>query len=143
MRTVTGTPGMKGAAPAPAASPATATASATGTVTAALEAAPNERNVAPHLPGDVVDEVCKRLRRAGGQVGAVERMLAEGRDCREVITQLSAAIRALEQAGFRLLAGGLSSCLEQAGEAGEAGEAGGVSAGDARALFEELFLKLS
>lgn len=67
-------------------------------------------------------------------------MLAEGRDCREVITQLSAAIRALEQAGFRLLAGGLSSCLEQAGEAGEAG---GVSAGDARALFEELFLKLS
>ncbi|MDA8183775.1 MAG: metal-sensitive transcriptional regulator [Actinomycetota bacterium] len=84
--------------------------------------------------------MCKRLRRAGGQVGAVERMLAEGRDCREVITQLSAAIRALEQAGFRLLAGGLSSCLEQAGEAGEAG---GVSAGDARALFEELFLKLS
>ena len=95
------------------------------------------------LPDDVVKDARRRLHRAAGQVEAVDRMLAEGRDCREVITQLSAAIRALEQAGFRLLAGGLSSCLEQAGEAGEAGEAGGVSAGDARALFEELFLKLS
>ncbi len=34
------------------------------------------------LPNDVVDDVRKRLRRAAGQVQAVERMLAEGRECR-------------------------------------------------------------
>jgi DNA-binding FrmR family transcriptional regulator len=63
------------------------------------------------LPEDVVEDVRKRLRRATGQVQAVERMLAEGRECREVITQLSAANRALEQAGFKLIAAGLQYCL--------------------------------
>ncbi len=88
----------------------------------------------PELPVEVVADVRKRLRRAAGQVAGVERMLGEGRDCREVVTQLSAAIRALEQAGFRLLAGGLTSCIET-------GQSG--SGTEARELFEELFLKLS
>lgn len=39
-------------------------------------------------------------------------MLAEGRDCREVLAQLSAATKALEQAGFRLVAAGLTYCME-------------------------------
>ena len=56
------------------------------------------------LPDEVVDDVRKRLRRAAGQVQAVERMLAEGKECRDVVTQLSAATKALEQAGFRLIA---------------------------------------
>ncbi len=64
------------------------------------------------LPEDVVDDLRKRLRRAGGQVTAVERMLAEGRECRDIVTQLSAAINALEQAGFRLVASGLTYCIE-------------------------------
>ena len=64
------------------------------------------------FPDEVVDDVRKRLRRAAGQVQAVERMLAEGQECRDVVTQLSAATRALEQAGFRLIASGLTYCLE-------------------------------
>jgi DNA-binding FrmR family transcriptional regulator len=64
------------------------------------------------LPNDVVDDVRKRLRRAAGQVQAVERMLAEGRECREVVTQLSAATKALEQAGFKIIAAGLTYCIE-------------------------------
>ena len=64
------------------------------------------------LPDEVVDDVRKRLRRAAGQVQAVERMLAEGRECRDVVTQLSAATKALEQAGFKLIAAGLTYCLE-------------------------------
>lgn len=64
------------------------------------------------LPDEVVDDVRKRLRRAAGQVQAVERMLAEGQECRDVITQLSAATKALEQAGFKLVAAGLTYCLE-------------------------------
>jgi DNA-binding FrmR family transcriptional regulator len=54
-------------------------------------------------------------------VAAVEAMLAEGRECRDVVTQLSAAIKALEQTGFRLIASGLTYCLENPEEAAESG----------------------
>ncbi|HEX4778346.1 MAG TPA: metal-sensitive transcriptional regulator, partial [Acidimicrobiia bacterium] len=69
------------------------------------------------LPGEIVEDVRKRLRRAAGQVQAVERMLAEGRECRDVVTQLSAATKALEQAGFKLVAAGLTYCIENPDEA--------------------------
>jgi len=69
------------------------------------------------LPAEIVDDVRKRLRRAAGQVQAVERMLGDGRECREVITQLTAATRALERAGFKLVAAGLTFCLEHPEEA--------------------------
>lgn len=39
-------------------------------------------------------------------------MLTEGRDCREVVTQLSAANKALEQAGSTLVAAGLTWCIQ-------------------------------
>jgi len=64
------------------------------------------------LPEDVTADVRKRLRRAAGQVQAVERMLGEGRECRDVVTQLSAATKALEQAGFALVAASLAYCIE-------------------------------
>lgn len=86
------------------------------------------------FPPEVVTEVRTRLRRAAGQVQAVERMLDEGRDCTEVITQLSAAIHALEQAGYRLLAAGLASCFAAAG---------GKPNQEAQELFEKLFSKLA
>jgi DNA-binding FrmR family transcriptional regulator len=69
------------------------------------------------LPAEVVEDVRKRLRRATGQVQAVERMLGEGRECRDVVTQLSAATRALEQAGFKLIAAGLTYCVQNPAEA--------------------------
>jgi DNA-binding FrmR family transcriptional regulator len=64
------------------------------------------------LPEEVVEDVRKRLRRVAGQVEGIERMLAEGRECRDVITQLAAASKALDRAGFRLVASGLSYCIE-------------------------------
>ena len=73
------------------------------------------------LPDDVVAELRTRLRRVEGQVRGVEAMLADGRECRDVVTQLSAANRALEQVGFRLLASGLRYCLENPQESSEAG----------------------
>jgi len=73
------------------------------------------------LPDEVVEDLRKRLRRAGGQVQAVETMLAEGRECRDIVTQLSAANKALEQVGFRLIASGLTYCLEHPDEAAESG----------------------
>lgn len=73
------------------------------------------------LPADVVSDVRKRLRRVAGQVQGVERMLDEGRECRDVVTQISAATKALEQAGFQLVAAGLSYCIEHPDEAEAAG----------------------
>lgn len=69
------------------------------------------------MPDDVVADVRRRLRRAGGQVHAVERMLDEGRECREVVTQISAATKALERAAFKLVAAGLTYCVERPDEA--------------------------
>ena len=87
------------------------------------------------LPADIVDDVRKRLRRAAGQVEAVERMLAEGQECRDVVTQLSAATRALEQAGFKLVAAGLTYCLEHPDQA----EADGYPL----ETIERMFMKLA
>jgi DNA-binding FrmR family transcriptional regulator len=87
------------------------------------------------IPNEVVDDVRKRLRRAAGQVHAIERMLVEGRECRDVVTQISAATKALEQAGFKLLAAGLTYCVERPEEA----EADGYALDD----VERLFLKLA
>ena len=49
----------------------------------------------------------RRLRQVEGQVRGIQQMLADGRDCRDVVTQMSAANKALEQAGFVLVAAGL------------------------------------
>jgi DNA-binding FrmR family transcriptional regulator len=38
-------------------------------------------------------------------------MLEEGRDCQDVVHQLAAVSRAVDKAGFRLVAGGLRSCV--------------------------------
>ena len=69
------------------------------------------------LPQELVKEVRTRLRRIEGQVRGIERMLEEGRECRDVVTQLAAAARALDQAGFRLVSAGLTFCLEHPDEA--------------------------
>jgi DNA-binding FrmR family transcriptional regulator len=87
------------------------------------------------LPEEVTNEVRTRLRRVAGQVEGVERMLADGRECREVLAQLSAATKALEQAGFRLVAAGLTYCLEHPAEAEADGY--GVEA------VQKMFMKLA
>ena len=51
-----------------------------------------------------------RLKRAQGQLGAVIRMLEEGRDCKDTVTQLAAVSKALDRAGFAIIASGLEQC---------------------------------
>jgi DNA-binding FrmR family transcriptional regulator len=91
--------------------------------------------VGMQMPDEVVDDVRKRLRRAAGQVQAVERMLAEGKECRDVVTQLSAATKALEQAGFKLVAAGLTYCLENPEDA--------AADGYPLETVERMFMKLA
>jgi DNA-binding FrmR family transcriptional regulator len=57
------------------------------------------------------DEVVRRLRRVEGQLGGIVKMIEDGRDCADIVTQLAAASRALDRAGFRLLASGMRQCL--------------------------------
>jgi len=73
------------------------------------------------LPDEVVKDLGLRLRRIEGQVHAVEQMLADGRECRDIVTQLRAATKALEQVGFRLVAGGLTYCIQHPEESAESG----------------------
>ena len=60
---------------------------------------------------EVVRAVIKRLRRAEGQLAGVIRILEAGRDCADVVTQLAAVSKALDRAGFAIVASGLQQCL--------------------------------
>ena len=81
----------------------------------------------------VVGDVIKRLRRAEGQLAGVIRMMEAGRDCEDVVTQLAAVSRALDKAGFAIIATGLEQCITAGNESGAVD----------RARLEKLFLSLA
>ncbi len=60
-----------------------------------------------------------RLKRAHGQLAGVLRMLEEGRECEDIVMQLSAVSKAVDRAGFGLVALGLRQCIAEEGEAPE------------------------
>jgi DNA-binding FrmR family transcriptional regulator len=76
----------------------------------------------------------RRLRRVEGQVRGVQQMLSARRDCRDVVTQIAAANKALEQAGFVLVAAGLTWCLEDPRRSAAAG----YDIGDVQKMFLKL-----
>jgi DNA-binding FrmR family transcriptional regulator len=84
---------------------------------------------------DAIAAVLNRLRRAQGQLAGVISMIEQGRDCKEVVTQLAAVSRALDRAGFKIVATGLRECL--AGESADGGEPMN------EAELEKLFLALA
>ena len=59
-----------------------------------------------------LDAISKRLKRAHGQMGAVVRMLDEGRTCEEVVTQMAAVGKAINTAAFTLIAANLKECMK-------------------------------
>jgi DNA-binding FrmR family transcriptional regulator len=86
------------------------------------------------IPEEVIDDIRRRLHRVSGQLAGIERMLDDGRECKDVVPQISAATRALEQAGFKLVAAGLTYCLAHPDEA--------EAAGYPLDVVEKMFLKL-
>lgn len=84
---------------------------------------------------DTVNAVLARLRRVHGQLGGVIAMIEQGRECKEIVTQLAAVSRALDRAGFKIVAAGLRECVS------------GVSADGGspmtEAELEKLFLALA
>ncbi len=77
--------------------------------------------------------VINRIKRARGQLDGVLRMLEEGRDCEDVVTQIAAVSRALDRAGFAVVATGLQQCLT---------DGDGLDSVDAKKM-EKLFLSLA
>jgi DNA-binding FrmR family transcriptional regulator len=51
-----------------------------------------------------------RLVRVQGQIAGIVKMLDEGRDCTDLLTQLAAASTALNRAGFAIFATGMQHC---------------------------------
>jgi DNA-binding FrmR family transcriptional regulator len=82
---------------------------------------------------DSVTAVLNRLRRAQGQLAGVISMIEQGRDCKDVVTQLAAVSRALDRAGFKIVASGLRDCISGDGPGGALTEA----------ELERLFLALA
>ena len=83
-------------------------------------------------PGEMAP-VINRIKRAQGQLAGVLRMLEEGQECEDVVTQLAAVSRALDRAGFAIVASGLQQCLTRGD---------GVDGVDVKKL-ETLFLSLA
>lgn len=65
-----------------------------------------------HASADV-EATLNRLRRAHGQLAGVIGMIEQGRNCKDVVTQLAAVSKALDRAGFKIIATGLRDCLDQ------------------------------
>jgi DNA-binding FrmR family transcriptional regulator len=63
-----------------------------------------------------VGAVLNRLRRVQGQLAGVIAMVESGRDCTEIVTQLAAVSRALDKAGFKIVASGMRQCLGSGGD---------------------------
>jgi len=74
-----------------------------------------------------------RIKRAQGQLAGVLRMMEEGRECDDIVTQLAAVSRALDRAGFAIVATGLQECLTRGD---------GVDGVDVKKM-EKLFLSLA
>ncbi len=74
------------------------------------------------VPDERKAEVRRRLKRAGGQVEGVHRMLDANRPCREILQQIAAAQEALRAASKIMVRNYLESCVTRGIQAGRARE---------------------
>jgi DNA-binding FrmR family transcriptional regulator len=58
-----------------------------------------------------LNAIIHRMKRAYGQLGAVVRMLEEGRNCEEVVYQIAAVNKAINTAAFTLISSSLKECI--------------------------------
>ena len=84
------------------------------------------------LEPDEIKAVTTRLKRAHGHLATVIRMLEDGSECEDVLTQLAAVNKAISRGGYALVATGLQHCLAE----------GGPDSGDSK-MMEKLFLSLA
>lgn len=56
-------------------------------------------------------KVVNRLRRAQGQLAAVTAAVERGEGCRDVVTQLAAVSKAIDRAGYVIIANSMRECM--------------------------------
>jgi DNA-binding FrmR family transcriptional regulator len=66
----------------------------------------------PDINPNDMQKVIARLRRAQGQIDGVVRMIESGRDCKDIVTQVAAASKALDRAGFAIVSQATRQCLD-------------------------------
>ncbi len=69
------------------------------------------------------EQLQKRLRRVGGQVQGIARMIEEDRYCVDVLVQVSAVRAALDKVALQLIENHTKGCVKRALVAGEGEEA--------------------
>lgn len=84
------------------------------------------------LDPDEVKAITTRLKRANGHLASVIRMLEEGAECEDALTQLAAVNKAIGRGGYALVSTGLQKCLVE----------GGPDSVDAKKM-EKLFLAMA
>lgn len=87
------------------------------------------------LTEEETSQLIARLRRVEGQVRGIQGMINDGRECTDVVTQFAAAIKALEQAGYKYFATTLTQCALDPAKAEEQGYTA--------EKLERMFLQLS
>ena len=81
---------------------------------------------------EVSRDIITRLRRARGQIDGIISMIEDDRPCVDVVTQLAAVSKALDRAGFKVVATGLRQCIVE-----------GENAPMTEEQLEKLFLSLA
>ena len=90
----------------------TPTRPATGTAPGTIDALPPAtRGASMELDPTEMQAVVKRLKRAQGQIGGILKMIEDGRECQDIVTQMAAVSKALDRAGFAVIALGLRQCI--------------------------------
>lgn len=83
------------------------------------------------FPATVSKDVYVRLRRIEGQVRGLQRLVDEGAECQDIVTQLAAVRAALDRVGFKLISSALQHCIVEPDGEMDVAE------------LEKLFLKLA
>lgn len=63
------------------------------------------------VDGSVRDDVLRRLKRIEGQVHGLQKMIEDGRNCEEILTQLAAVKAAVVNVAMTVLGSEMSHCM--------------------------------
>ncbi|WP_058308027.1 metal-sensitive transcriptional regulator [Gracilibacillus massiliensis] len=67
-------------------------------------------------------QVKNRMKRIEGQVRGLIKMMDEGKECRDVVTQMSAVRSALDRTAALVVSSNLEKCIREEKETGESSE---------------------
>lgn len=96
------------------------------------EGSTNEEIGLDHDP-EARRKIVNRLKRANGQLAGTINLIENGGHCREVVQQLAAVSKAIDRAGFLVIATAMRECMLDEGENGE----------ENRENLEKMFLSLA